>query len=295
MNGFDRVVDGEDNWYDGPRSLPPTPQEFSASLPSDLQELKNEISMPAQTRPWQKTIDFVNALEQGKMSDEEVAVLKRLVEKQGREAAQVTVTPVGTVQHCSSCPLDPEPLPDVCVKLENNEGKMDPERGELESSSAGTGLETPGQQCPPNEGIWETGRTTADGILTAGVGSNQGENISPPTERAKNMTTFADISSTTEHVGTRAGTAATPAKRRYKTISEENKQFDPGGKGEEAPPWNAAVTLLSFLGESWEATCLCFVLPVCALGVLCFLKYCSFQVITSQRAEKYEGRRGSSR
>ena len=32
------------------------------------------------------------------------------------------------------------------------ERAMDPERGELESPSAGTGLETPGQQCPPNEG-----------------------------------------------------------------------------------------------------------------------------------------------
>ena len=80
---------------------------------------------------------------------------------------------------------------------------------------------------------------------------------------------FADISSPTEHVGTRAGTAATPAKRRRKTISEENKQFDPGGKGEKAPPWNAAVTLLSFSGKSWEAPCLCFVFSVCALCVLC--------------------------
>ena len=26
MNGFDRVVDGKDNWFHGPRSLPPTPQ-----------------------------------------------------------------------------------------------------------------------------------------------------------------------------------------------------------------------------------------------------------------------------
>ena len=51
MNGFDRVVDGEDNWFYGPRSLPPAPQEFSASLRSDLQELKNAISMPAETRP----------------------------------------------------------------------------------------------------------------------------------------------------------------------------------------------------------------------------------------------------
>ena len=29
MNGFDRVVDGEDNWFHGPRSLPPSPQEFT--------------------------------------------------------------------------------------------------------------------------------------------------------------------------------------------------------------------------------------------------------------------------
>ena len=93
-------------------------------------------------------------------------------------------------------------------------------------------------------------------LLTAGVGSNQEGNISLPTERAKNTTTFIDIALPTEYVGTRAGTAATPTKRKHKTISKENKQFDPGGKGEKAPPWNAAVTLLSFSGESWEAPCL---------------------------------------
>ena len=158
-------------------------KKYTASLMSELQELKNAISMPAETtetnRPWQKTMGFVNALEQAKVSDEEFAVLKRLVEKRSREAAQaqVTVTPVDTVQHCSPCTQSPEPLPDVCVKLENNEGKMDPKQGKLESSSAGTGLITPGQQCLPNEGTWETGRTTADGFLTASVGSNQGENI----------------------------------------------------------------------------------------------------------------------
>ena len=27
MNGFDRVADGEDNWFHGPRSLPPTPED----------------------------------------------------------------------------------------------------------------------------------------------------------------------------------------------------------------------------------------------------------------------------
>ena len=139
MNGFDRVVDGEDNWFHA-RSLPPTPQEFSASLRFELQKLKDTISMPRQ-----KVSNLINDIEQGKVSDEEFAVLKRLVEKQGREAAQVTVTPVDTVQHCSPYPLDPEPSPDVCVKLGSNEGRMDPERGELKPSSAGTGLETPGQ------------------------------------------------------------------------------------------------------------------------------------------------------
>ena len=78
MNGFDRVVDGEGNWFHGPCSLPPTPLQYTASLRSELQKLKNAISMPAETtgtRPWQKTMDFVNALEQRKVSDEEFAVL----------------------------------------------------------------------------------------------------------------------------------------------------------------------------------------------------------------------------
>ena len=198
MNGFDRVVEGEENWPHGHRSLPLTPEQYTASLRSDLQTLKDAISIPAEdtvTRPWQKTIDFVDGLK-GELPDEELAVIKRYVEKRSREAAQaqVTVTPVDTVQHCCSpCPLDPEPSSSVCVKLENNEGKMDPARGELESPSAGTGLETPGQQCPPNEGIWETGRTAASGILTAGVGSCQGGNISSPTERVKSTRITADI------------------------------------------------------------------------------------------------------
>ena len=32
MNDFDRVMDGEDSWFYGPRSLPPTPEEFTESL-----------------------------------------------------------------------------------------------------------------------------------------------------------------------------------------------------------------------------------------------------------------------
>ena len=208
----------------------PTPQEFCASLRLELQKLKDAISMPAEntvTRPWQKTMDFVDGLK-GKLPDEELAVIKRYVDKRSREAtqAQVTVTPDDTVQHCSPRSPNPDMPSDVCFKLKSIEGKMDPERGELQSPSAGMGLETPGQQCPPNEGMWDQGRTTAAGFLTAGVGSNQSGNISSPTERAKNTITFTDISST----------AATPAKLRHKTSSEENKQFDPGGKREKAPP-----------------------------------------------------------
>ena len=235
MNSFDRVADGEDNWFHGPRSLPPTPEEFAADLWCKMNELKNAISMPAKTRPWQKTMKFVDGLK-GKLLDEELAMIKRYVEKRSREAAraQVTVTPVDIVQYCSPSTQTPEPSPDVCVNLENNEVRMDPERGELESPSAGTGLETPVQQCPPNEGILETGRATADGFLTAGVGPNLRKHTSPTTERVDTRAvrtttaTFADISSPTEHVDTRAGTAAIPAKRRHKTTSEENKQFDPG-------------------------------------------------------------------
>ena len=127
MNDFDRVVDGEDNWFHA-RSLPPTPQEFSASLGSELQKLKDAISMPRL-----KISNLINEIEEGKVGDEEFAILEWLVEKRSREAAQaqVTVTLVDTVQHCSPCPLDPEPSPDVCVKLESNESRMDPERGEL--------------------------------------------------------------------------------------------------------------------------------------------------------------------
>ena len=178
-NGFDRVVDGEDNWFHGLRLLPPTPEKFAARLWSEVNALKDAFSMPARTRPWQKTMKFVDGL-QGKLPDEELAMIKRYLDKRSREAALVTVTPVDTVQYCSPRRQNPAPSPDVCLNLENNEGKVDPERDEFESPSAGTGLETPGQQCHP---IWETGRTTADSFLTAGVGSNLGKHTSPTTER----------------------------------------------------------------------------------------------------------------
>ena len=61
-----------------------------------------------------------------KLPDEELAVIRRHVDKRSREAtqAQVTVTPDDTVQHCSPCSPNPDLLLNVCLKLKSNEGKM---------------------------------------------------------------------------------------------------------------------------------------------------------------------------
>ena len=181
-HGYDR----DDSWMHGTRHL--SPEEFTQSLWSEVNVLKDAISMPRQ-----KVRNLIHAIEQGKVSDDEFAMLKRLVEKRDRDAAYATVASVDTAQYRSPRSLTPEIPPDVRVSLEekDEEGRMYPEPTELESPLAGTGLETPGQQCPPNG---ETGRTIADGYLLVGMGLNQGGDTSPPTER----------------VGTRAGTATTP-------------------------------------------------------------------------------------
>ena len=223
-NGFDRVEDVDH------RSLPPTPEQYYAGLWLEVNALKDAISMPLQL------LKLFNAIEQDTLSDEEYATLKRCVETRDRDAAQVTVTQVSTVQQCSSIPKTPEPPPDVCANLENNEDEMDPGMEELTSSSTSTGLNTPGQLSPPNEGVWETGRIIADGILTAGVNSSQGGRTPSPPGRSTSTRTFEDIFST----------AAIQENRRLKTFNELNKPFDPGGRGEKASPWNAAVPLPFF-------------------------------------------------
>ena len=173
-HGYDR----DDSWMHGALRL--SPEEFTASLWSNLQELKDAISMSGKARSWQKTIEFFDGLK-GDLSDEELAAIKRYVARRSREAAQVTVAPVSTAQHCIPRSLNPEIPSDVHVNMEEkDEGRMNPELTEFESSSAGTGLETPGQQCPPIEGIWEIGRTIADGYFLVGMGSNQGGDISSP-------------------------------------------------------------------------------------------------------------------
>ena len=148
MNGFDRVAENKESYFHGHRSLPPTPEEYAASLWFEVNALKDAISMPRQ-----KVSKLINAIEQGKLSDKEYAILKWLVEKRDREAAQMTAAiRDDTVQHCSPISQTPEPPSVVYFNLENEERmKLD----ELKSSSAGTGLKTPGQQCSPYEGIWE--------------------------------------------------------------------------------------------------------------------------------------------
>ena len=122
-----------------------------------------------------------------------------------------------------------------------------------------------------------------------------------------------DISSLTERVDTQAGTKITSTSAASNTVSlrtrskpkdkdkgsEENMQLDPGGEEEKPPPWNAAVMVVfSFPGENVGpgvpvvfASCS---LSVCACLPALFFMYCSFQVLTFQRAEKHERRRGSS-
>ena len=231
------------------RSLPPTPEQHYAGFWFEVNALKDAVSMPRQ-----KVSKLINAIEQGKLSDEECTTLKRLVERRDREAAQVTaVTRDDTVQHyCSPCSPNPEPSPDASGNLEKK-GRIDPELEELKSSSAGTGLETPGQQCPPYEGIWEQGRRIANGIMTAGVDPSQKEKSPSPTE---SVDTRIDKSK-------RITADTTFLQQGHKPRSEQNKQFDPGGREEKAPPWNAAVLYFLFSGESGEAPCLCFVLCTC--------------------------------
>ena len=94
MNGFDRIAADDNQWASRP--LPLTPAQFTQSLWSEVNALKDAISMPARTRPWQKTMEFIDG-PKGKLPDVELAAIKRYVGRRSREAAQVTVTPVSIV------------------------------------------------------------------------------------------------------------------------------------------------------------------------------------------------------
>ena len=75
------------------------------------------------------------------LTDAELVLLNRFVERRDRDAAHVTVTPVVTAQHCDPRSPSSEIPSDVCVRMgKKDEGRMNPEPTELESPSAGTGL-----------------------------------------------------------------------------------------------------------------------------------------------------------
>ena len=122
----------------------------------------------------------------------------------------------------------------------------------------------------PKLGDWTNHRRR---LLDRGRGFNLGGDIFSPTERV---------------IGARAGSVATtpdssttvflqPSHKPNdkKILSEENKQFDPGGKEGEPPPWKEALLVVfSFSGEgrwAWVpllvfcALCFCLCLPVCLL------------------------------
>ena len=141
-----------------------------------------------------------------------------VMEKRGRAVAHVIVAPIGTAElsnpqsRCSEISFDVH----VCMEV-NTEGRMHPEPGELEPSltgtgqlespSAGTGFEAPGQQCLSN---WEMEQTsTVDGCLLVGVSSNLGKTIFPLEE------------------------LVIDSPKDKESANKQNTQFDPGGKGGE--------------------------------------------------------------
>ena len=185
---------------------------------------------------------LINKLGQGtaSLTDEEFAMHKRMiVERRGLDAAHVTVAPIDTARPCSPRSRSSEISFDVRVCMErNDECRVDPEPGELEQSSAGTGFESPGLQCLPN---WGIERITAEGCLLAGVDSNLRR----------------DVFSLEEFV--------TGLPKDKKTANEENKQFDPRGERSGATALKSGCTgIIFFPGELWAwvpAACvLCFCL-----------------------------------
>ena len=89
INCSDRVADGEDNWFHGPRSLPPIPEEFTASLWPEVNALKAAISTPViDGSSWQELKrNLIRRIERDKVNDKGFAIIKRVVERRGREAA----------------------------------------------------------------------------------------------------------------------------------------------------------------------------------------------------------------
>ena len=172
---------------------------------------------------------------------------------------------------------------------------MDSERGQPEQSSAGTdqlkpasvgtGFKTAGQQCLPNG---ETGRIIAEGCLLVGIGSDLEGNSFPLTERA--IGTRTGSVTTTSVASSKAASLQTRRKTKdKKTSSEEKKQFDPGGKGEEPLPWKVGLPVFFSFGGGNPGPG-CPLLVSCAFLLVCLVVYFYYQVIMFLRAQENMGK-----
>ena len=104
---------------------------------ADENALKKEILLSEKKRSEQSIDIFLNKIEG--CTNEELARIERIImERRGRAAAPAIVAPIGTAlaqpsnprSRCSGISFDVR----VCME-ENIEGKMDPDLGELKSSS----------------------------------------------------------------------------------------------------------------------------------------------------------------
>ena len=151
---------------------------------------------------------------------------------------------------------------------------MNPELTELKSSSAGTGLETPGWQCNP---IWETGLTTADGFLSAAWVQIWGNTLLPrrnawtrePSElRRQHLQHQASLSCSratnpnTKIRQRREQAICLRRERREATALERGCNFVIPFSGGSFGPWEARYLYFVFV-------CLCF--SVCPVLCLCLL------------------------
>ena len=122
---------------------------------SDPNEVKDAISLSGKDGSSQRAKSFIKEIEQDTMSftDKEFARIKRFVERRGRDAAHVTVESINTALPCSPRSRSSEISSNVRVSLEKNEeGRMDPERDQLEPPSASTALKY------PDSSVTQTGR-----------------------------------------------------------------------------------------------------------------------------------------
>ena len=62
-HGFDQIIDDDNQWASRP--LPLAPEQFTASLWSKLNALKDTISMPVRDGSWQRERDLLTNLNKG--------------------------------------------------------------------------------------------------------------------------------------------------------------------------------------------------------------------------------------